>query len=194
MDLAITIEENVRAGASRGYWHGRPYCKPRFPSERPRSPLSSAAKMQFYAARNGLTHVFGNCRQKPKCVGSRRTAKQSVPDKQLCEITGNARLCLTAERTALNFLQLLSAVATQTRRYADAVAGTGAIIVDTRKTLPGLRPGTKIRSQMRRRHKPSPGFIRWHTHQGESYCRCRRNRTCPARSEKNCPARGVHSD
>lgn len=60
-------------------------------------------------------------------------------DQKLCEITGNARALLTAERTALNFLQLLSAVATQTRRYVDAVSGTGAIIVDTRKTLPGLR-------------------------------------------------------
>ncbi|SDY62142.1 carboxylating nicotinate-nucleotide diphosphorylase [Nitrosomonas sp. Nm58] len=60
-------------------------------------------------------------------------------DQKLCEITGNARALLTAERTALNFLQLLSAVATQTRRYVDAVSGTGAMIVDTRKTLPGLR-------------------------------------------------------
>lgn len=60
-------------------------------------------------------------------------------DQELCEITGNARALLTAERTALNFLQMLSAVATQTRRYADAIAGTGAVIVDTRKTLPGLR-------------------------------------------------------
>lgn len=57
----------------------------------------------------------------------------------LCEISGNARVLLTAERTALNFLQMLSGVATRTRRYVDAVAGTGATIVDTRKTLPGLR-------------------------------------------------------
>ncbi|MBS0586488.1 MAG: carboxylating nicotinate-nucleotide diphosphorylase [Proteobacteria bacterium] len=61
----------------------------------------------------------------------------------LCKIKGNARTLLTAERSALNFLQLLSAVATQTKRYADAVAGTGAVIVDTRKTLPGLRLAQK---------------------------------------------------
>ena len=61
----------------------------------------------------------------------------------LCNIRGNARALLTAERSALNFLQLLSAVATQTKRYADAVAGTGAAIVDTRKTLPGLRLAQK---------------------------------------------------
>jgi nicotinate-nucleotide pyrophosphorylase (carboxylating) len=61
----------------------------------------------------------------------------------LCEIRGDARAMLTAERAALNFLQLLSAVATATRRYADAVAGTGAKILDTRKTLPGLRVAQK---------------------------------------------------
>jgi nicotinate-nucleotide pyrophosphorylase (carboxylating) len=62
---------------------------------------------------------------------------------QLCEVKGNARALLTGERTALNFLQLLSAVATQTRRYVTAIYGTGAVIVDTRKTLPGLRLAQK---------------------------------------------------
>ena len=61
----------------------------------------------------------------------------------LCEISGAARSLLTAERTALNFLQMLSAVATETRRYVDAVAGTGARVLDTRKTLPGLRRAQK---------------------------------------------------
>lgn len=61
----------------------------------------------------------------------------------LCEIRGNARAMLTAERAALNFLQLLSAAATATRHYVDAVAGTGTKIMDTRKTLPGLRMAQK---------------------------------------------------
>lgn len=61
----------------------------------------------------------------------------------LCEISGNARALLSAERPALNFLQLLSGVATATRRYVDAVAGTHALIMDTRKTLPGLRIAQK---------------------------------------------------
>lgn len=61
----------------------------------------------------------------------------------LCEIEGNARALLTGERTALNFLQLLSAVATVTRGYVEAVCGTNAAIVDTRKTLPGLRLAQK---------------------------------------------------
>ncbi len=62
---------------------------------------------------------------------------------KLCEIRGHARVLLTAERSALNFLQLLSAVATQTKRFVDAIAGTEAAIVDTRKTLPGLRLAQK---------------------------------------------------
>lgn len=61
----------------------------------------------------------------------------------LCEINGPARALLTAERTALNFLQTLSGVATRTRAFVDAVAGTRAAILDTRKTLPGLRLALK---------------------------------------------------
>ncbi len=61
----------------------------------------------------------------------------------LAVVHGPARALLTGERTALNFLQMLSAVATITRRYVDAVAGTRAKIVDTRKTLPGLRIAQK---------------------------------------------------
>jgi len=61
----------------------------------------------------------------------------------LCEIDGPARALLTGERAALNLLQTLSGVATQTRRYVDAIAGTQARILDTRKTLPGLRHALK---------------------------------------------------
>ncbi len=61
----------------------------------------------------------------------------------VCEIEANTRALLTAERAALNFLQLLSATATVTRLHVDAIAGTGARIVDTRKTLPGLRLAQK---------------------------------------------------
>ncbi len=73
-----------------------------------------------------------------------------VQDGQRCqanqvvfEITGRAQALLTAERTALNFLQLLSGVATKTATYVAIVAGTRAHIVDTRKTLPGLRLAQK---------------------------------------------------
>lgn len=61
----------------------------------------------------------------------------------LCDIESDTRALLSAERAALNFLQLLSATATITRRYVDAIAGTPAQIVDTRKTIPGLRLAQK---------------------------------------------------
>ena len=62
---------------------------------------------------------------------------------RVCAVSGNARALLSAERVALNFLQTLSGVATVTRRYVEAIAGTRARIVDTRKTLPGLRLAQK---------------------------------------------------
>jgi nicotinate-nucleotide pyrophosphorylase (carboxylating) len=63
---------------------------------------------------------------------------------EIARVTGNARALLTGERTALNLLGRLSGIATLTRRYVDAVAGTGATILDTRKTTPGLRALEKL--------------------------------------------------
>ncbi|WP_333873740.1 carboxylating nicotinate-nucleotide diphosphorylase [Methylobacter sp.] len=61
----------------------------------------------------------------------------------LCKLSGSARGLLTGERTALNLLQTLSATATVARQYADAIAGTGCKVLDTRKTIPGLRNAQK---------------------------------------------------
>jgi nicotinate-nucleotide pyrophosphorylase (carboxylating) len=66
-----------------------------------------------------------------------------APDQTLCQLRGPARALLTGERTALNFLQTLSGTATMARAYADAIAGTNARVLDTRKTLPGLRRAQK---------------------------------------------------
>jgi nicotinate-nucleotide pyrophosphorylase (carboxylating) len=72
-----------------------------------------------------------------------RDGERLTPGQPICELEGPARALLTGERSALNFLQLLSGVASKARQYADAVAGTRARIVDTRKTLPGLRLAQK---------------------------------------------------
>lgn len=72
-----------------------------------------------------------------------REGERIYPNQLLCDIEGNARAMLTAERPALNFLQTLSGTATLARRYADAIAGTDAVVMDTRKTLPGLRVAQK---------------------------------------------------
>ena len=73
-------------------------------------------------------------------------AKQ--PGAPLMRLDGNARAMLAAERSALNTLQHLSGIATLTRRYADAIAGTGATLLDTRKTIPGLRLLEKYAARM----------------------------------------------
>jgi nicotinate-nucleotide pyrophosphorylase (carboxylating) len=66
----------------------------------------------------------------------------------LMRLGGRARAMLTAERSALNTLQHLSGIATLTRQYVDAIAGTGAVLLDTRKTIPGLRLLDKYAARM----------------------------------------------
>ena len=72
-----------------------------------------------------------------------RDGDSIAPQQTLCHLSGPARALLSGERTALNFLQTLSATATLARRYAEAVAGTPARVLDTRKTIPGLRQAQK---------------------------------------------------
>lgn len=72
-----------------------------------------------------------------------RDGDRVEPGALLCALHGPARGLLTGERTALNFLQTLSGTATRARRYAEAVTGTGVKVLDTRKTLPGLRGAQK---------------------------------------------------
>ena len=72
-----------------------------------------------------------------------REGEPATAGRTLCAIRGNARAVLSAERCALNFLQLLSGTATTTARHVAAVRGTRAIILDTRKTIPGLRLAQK---------------------------------------------------
>jgi len=73
-------------------------------------------------------------------IGDGQTAEN---DDVICKLVGNAGALLTGERTALNFLQTLSSTATMTSRFVAAIAGTKARILDTRKTLPGLRRAQK---------------------------------------------------
>lgn len=73
---------------------------------------------------------------------------RAVPGTVLMRLEGNARAMLAAERSALNTLQHLSGIATLTRAYVDAIAGTGATLLDTRKTIPGLRGLEKYAARM----------------------------------------------
>jgi nicotinate-nucleotide pyrophosphorylase (carboxylating) len=80
----------------------------------------------------------------PSALFEASTEDGAVTEGEVARVAGNARALLTGERTALNLLGRLSGVATLTRAYVDTVAGTGATILDTRKTTPGLRSLEKL--------------------------------------------------
>ena len=91
--------------------------------------------------------VFLQLESEIKCNWLLAEGDQVAPDTVICELQGPARALLTGERSALNFLQLLSATASAARQYVDAILGTKAVILDTRKTLPGLRRAQKYAVQ-----------------------------------------------
>lgn len=82
-----------------------------------------------------------------------------TPGQLLCEIRGKAQALLTAERSALNLLQTLSGTATRAKRYVDAVAGINVKIMDTRKTLPGLRQAQKYAVKIGGGHNQRAGLF-----------------------------------
>lgn len=95
------------------------------------------------AGRDWADTAFTLCSDQTTCHWRADDGDRLSPGQTLLEVQGPARALLSAERTALNFLQLLSGIATRTAAYVDAVAGTDARILDTRKTLPGLRLAQK---------------------------------------------------
>ena len=103
------------------------------------------------------------------------------PGTPLATVRGLARTLLSRERTSLNFLQRLCGIATVARSFADAVAGTGCRVLDTRKTTPGLRRLEKTRRGCRRHHQPPPRPVRRDSDQEQSHRR-RGRRPCRATS------------
>ncbi|MFO8155746.1 MAG: carboxylating nicotinate-nucleotide diphosphorylase [Pseudomonadota bacterium] len=95
------------------------------------------------AGRPWVEAVFAALDERITIDWSVEEGRRVQPNTLLCRLYGPARALVTGERTALNFLQTLSATATLTRAYVDAVAGTDVAILDTRKTLPGLRSAQK---------------------------------------------------
>ena len=113
--------------------------------------------------------------------GHKRKGAVADENTQLCEIAGNARAMLSAERTALNFLQSLSAIATKTRRFVTSTLGTKVKILDTRKTLPGLRMASKYAVHVGGGHNHRIGLF--DAALGGDFTACamsRRNAWCPA--------------
>lgn len=109
-------------------------------------PESAKARLAF-VAREALVAcgghivpmVFERLSRDVRCELKMQDGQGMRAGEAMIVVQGNARVLLSGERTALNLLQRMCSVATLTRRYVDAVAGTGAQILDTRKTMPGLR-------------------------------------------------------
>ncbi len=113
-------------------------------------PENRTARARLLTRQDGILcgvewfrRTFEECDPEVEIFWHHKDGDEVVGGSSLCEVEGTARPMLTAERTALNFVQLLSGIATRTRRFVKAVAGTRAKILDTRKTLPGLRMASK---------------------------------------------------
>ena len=113
-------------------------------------PEGKAAKARLLTRQSGVlcgvewfNRTFDELDPEVEVFWHARDGDPIVAGASICELEGNARAMLTAERTALNFVQLLSGVATRTRQFVNAIEGTRAKIYDTRKTLPGLRIAQK---------------------------------------------------
>ena len=113
------------------------------------------------------------------------------PGDEIAMVRGPARLLLTRERVSLNFMQRLSGVATLAAKYVAAVKGTGAKILDTRKTTPGLRVLEKMAGSGRRHREPSHGTVGRGADQEQSHSACRRRKVACERAMKAAAARGI---
>lgn len=142
MDLASEIERNVAAALAEDVGGGD-LTAPLTPAGK---TVRAAVTCRTEAVICGQAWFEATLRRLDPAAEVAWTVAEGAPvpaGTQVCSVSGNARALLTAERVALNFLQTLSGVATVTRRYVEAIAGTRARIVDTRKTLPGLRLAQK---------------------------------------------------
>lgn len=142
MDLAREIERNVAAALAEDVGSGDVTAA--------LTPASREARARVVARQGAVLCGQAWCEACFRALDPRVEVRWQTeegarvsPGQTVCEVAGKARALLSGERTALNFLQMLSAVATATSRYVTAVAGTRAKIVDTRKTLPGLRAAEK---------------------------------------------------
>jgi nicotinate-nucleotide pyrophosphorylase (carboxylating) len=142
VDLASEIERNVTAALAEdvgaGDWTAM--LTPEDQASRASVICRSAAVV---CGQGWFDACFRKLDAKATVTWRVKEGEAVAPGTAVCDIEGATRALLTGERTGLNFLQTLSAVATATRRYVDAIAGTRAAILDTRKTLPGLRIAEK---------------------------------------------------
>jgi nicotinate-nucleotide pyrophosphorylase (carboxylating) len=140
--LAVEVERNVLAALAEDIGSGD-LTALLTPAGRPAAGVVVCREDAVLCGTVWFDACFLRLDSDARIVWTARDGERIAAGQVLCEILADTRALLTAERSALNFLQLLSGTATQTRIYVDAVAGTRAQIVDTRKTLPSLRLAQK---------------------------------------------------
>jgi nicotinate-nucleotide pyrophosphorylase (carboxylating) len=142
MNIASEIERNVAAALAEDVGTGDWTAQLTPPAAQAHAHVVCRVAATI-AGRPWFDAVFHKLDANARIVWQVEEGHCVAPNTRLCTLTASARALLTGERTALNFLQTLSAVATATRSYVDAIAGTRARILDTRKTMPGLRIAQK---------------------------------------------------
>lgn len=140
--LQATVEANVRAALAEDL-DGGDLTAALVPDGLVASARIIAREDMILAGRMWAERVFRSLDDTVQIDWQAADGEQLVSGAVLCSLRGPARALLSGERTALNFLQTLSATATTTAQYVAAVAHTGARILDTRKTIPGLRLAQK---------------------------------------------------
>ncbi|WP_435606096.1 carboxylating nicotinate-nucleotide diphosphorylase [Pseudomonas knackmussii] len=141
-DLTGEIQANVRAALAEDVGSGDITAQ-LIPAERSASARVITREDATLAGCAWVDEVFRQLDPSVRVEWKARDGEQVSADQTLFTLQGPARALLTGERSALNFLQLLSGTATRARHYADLVEGTGVKLLDTRKTLPGLRLAQK---------------------------------------------------
>jgi nicotinate-nucleotide pyrophosphorylase (carboxylating) len=138
VDLASEIERNVASALAEDVGDGD--------ATAPLTPAGQTARAAVVCRQDAVIcgqpwfdACFRKLDERARVAWMVKEGTKVAAGTRVCEVQGKARALLAAERSGINFLQTLSAVATATRRLVDAAAGTRARIVDTRKTLPGLR-------------------------------------------------------
>jgi nicotinate-nucleotide pyrophosphorylase (carboxylating) len=140
--LTAAIVENVAIALSEDLGSGDITAK-LIPAEATARAIITAREALTLAGQPWVDEIYRQLDERVSVDWMFNDGDRIREDSEICVITGPARAILSGERTALNFLQTLSATATQTARYVAAIKGTRASILDTRKTIPGLRHAQK---------------------------------------------------
>lgn len=147
-DLAQAIDQLIDSALAEDIGPGDITCQAVIPNNLRFSGVMAAREKMVVAGLPFAVTVFGKVSPEIKITLEAEEGSLLLPGAVLARLQGPAGALLTAERTALNLVQHLSGIATLTRHYVDEIAGTRAVLLDTRKTIPGLRLAAKYATRL----------------------------------------------